>query len=376
MKITALICILNILGSTTALNCQTSASRGVLQNQTGNLLSVKEMSTSRAAHTATLLNNGKVLIAGGFQNGEASIRRSELFDPKTTSFEPADDLSVARAGHSATLLPDGKVLMAGGYNGSYLDSSEIYDPKSGQFTSGPKLTKPRSGHTTTTLSDGTILLAGGVGTGWSFLADAEIYDPVAGKFVPTGNMTTPRTAHTATLLKDGKVLIAGGHKDRRANITIYASSEIYDPAKHVFQSASEMTVRRHKHDAVLLDNGNVLIVGGSDERDSRAAYTSLEVFETRSGKFRPSGNMNAARYKLHGTVVALKNGKVFIGGGADNAEIFDPAKQTSSTVGGTYGSTRLFAVATVLRDHRVLITGGYDDRISVAAGAWLYGSLE
>jgi hypothetical protein len=176
------------------------------------------------------------------------------------------------------------------------------------------------------------------------------------------------------LLKDGQVLITGGHKGRHAAITIYSSAEIYNPASGTFSSTGNLTVRRHKHDASLLADGRVLIVGGSDERDGRggSAYRNAEVFNPTTGTFTAVASMNAARYKLQGTTVLLKNGKVLIAGGANRAEVFNPATNTFSFADGNMGTMRLFATATLLRNGEVLITGGYDDSQAVSANAWVY----
>lgn len=337
---------------------------------------VRRMTAGRAAHTATLLGDGRVLIVGGFREGGASLSSVELFDPKTGLVSATGSLRAPRAGHTATLLPNGKVLISGGFNGDYLDTSEIYDPVAGSFTPGEKLTKPRSEHTATKLPDGTVLLAGGVGTGWTFLADSEVYDPSTGKFVPAGNMSTPRESHTATLLKDGKVLITGGHKDRRTAMTVYSSTEIYDAKTRTFSAGPSMLLKRHKHDAVSLENGKVLIVGGSDERDSRGAYTSIEMYDPKRAKFTSVGNLQVSRYKLNGTALQLKNGKVLIVGGSNRAELFDPENGTSKLLTGTFETARLFATATQLKDGRVMVGGGYDASQNVSANIWIIDPTE
>ncbi len=338
----------------------------------GRIRAIAGMAVGRAAHTSTLLNNGRVLIVGGLKNGGSSLHQAELFLPETGVFQTVGSLATARAGHTAILLPDGKVLIAGGFDGTYLDSAELYDPKTERFSSAGSLTMPRSEHTATKLPDGRILLTGGVGTGWTFLADAETYDPRTFRFTPTGRMTTPRESHTATILKNGKVLITGGHKDRRTAMTIFASTEIYDPHTGIFQPAAALTIKRHKHDAVLLRDGRVLISGGSDERDSRGAYKSIEIFEPKTGRFRKVTDTVSARYKLNGAVVLLDNGNVLLAGGSDTAEIFDPATSMVSAVDGAFGSQRLFSTATLLKDGRVLITGGYDAATRVGQGAWIF----
>jgi N-acetylneuraminic acid mutarotase len=341
-------------------------------NKAGVINAASRMTAKRAAHSATLLADGKVLVAGGFADNEASVASAELFDPATNSFAEVGQMTTARNSHSATLLPDGKVLIAGGYNGSYLASTELYDPTTRSFTPGGKMVTARSGQVAVLLNNGKVLLAGGNGTGWSFLADAEVYDPAAKTFAATGAMTTARAAHTATLLKDGNVLITGGHRGRRAEITIYSSAEIYNPASGSFSSTGNLTVKRHKHDATLLGDGRVLITGGSDERDERGAYRNVEIFNPATGVFMSIGNMNAARYKLQGTTILLRNGKVLIAGGSNRAEVFDPATNSFAYAGGDMGSTRLFATATLLKNGAVLITGGYGENVIVSANAWIY----
>ncbi|HXI13737.1 MAG TPA: kelch repeat-containing protein [Thermoanaerobaculia bacterium] len=341
----------------------------------GVVRAIRDMTTKRAAHTATLLNDGTVLIAGGFAGNSGGLSSAEVFDPKTNSFTSVKSMSAARSGHTATSLPGGRVLIAGGYNGDYLDSAELYDPASGRSTSAGMMITGRSGHVATLLDNGKVLLAGGVGKGWTFLSDAEIYDPATNTFTATGAMSTERESHTATLLKDGTVLITGGHKGRRSAITIYTSAEIYSPARGTFTATSNLTVKRHKHDATLLADGRVLIVGGSDERDGDGAYRNVEMFNPAGGTFTAvRSSMKASRYKLQGTAILLESGKVLIAGGADRAEVFDPANSSFSFADGDMGTRRLFSTATLLKNGRVLITGGCHDGNSVSANAWMYRS--
>lgn len=343
------------------------------QARAGEVVAIRRMSERRAAHTSTLLDNGKVLITGGFVANGSGLKTAELFDPAANSFTPLPDLNTARASHTATRLPDGKVLIAGGFNGEYLDTAEIFDPAANRFVPAGRMATARSGHVATLLNDGRILLAGGTGKGWTFLADAEVYDPKTGRFTPTGSMTAERESHTATLLDDGRVLITGGHKGRRANIVIYKSAEIFDPQAGKFTSAGELTVKRHKHEAVKLSDGRVLILGGSDERDGDGAYRNAEVFQPSNGRFTAlKNNMQAARYKLQGTAIVLNNGKVLIAGGATRAEVFDPATDSFAFAEGEMGTKLLFSAATLLKSGHVLITGGYTDGPVVSSNAWLY----
>lgn len=339
----------------------------------GTVSALPNMTAQRAAHTATLLPGGRVLVTGGFVVNGAGIASAELFDPATKTFARAENMTTARASHTATLLPSGKVLIAGGYNGDYLNTAEVYDPAANRFAPVGKMITARSGHVAALLNDGKVLLAGGTGTGWTFLRDAEIFDPQTNTFTAAGAMREARESHTATLLDDGKVLITGGHRGRRADITIYASAEIFDPSSRTFTAAGNLTVRRHKHDATRLADGRVLIVGGADERDGAGAYRNAEIYNPGNGTFTAvKNNMNSARYKLQGTAILLKNGKVLIAGGSDRAEVFDPKTDAFSTAAGDMQTKKLFATATLLKDGQVLITGGYTDGPTVTADAWLY----
>jgi len=334
------------------------------------IVALPQMNQDRAAHTATRLANGFVLLVGGFTKGEHALADSEIYDPETNVFLPAGTMLVARQSHTATLLPDGKVLIAGGFNGNYLKSAEVYDPETGLFTQTNEMIVARSGHIAVMLTTGKVLIAGGTGEGWTFLKTAELYDPETGTFSSTGSMTVPRESHTGNLLSDGKVLITGGHQGRQADLVIYKSSELYDPLTGTFSVTGQMTVKRHKHDATLLPDGSVFVSGGSDERDSEGAYRSTEIYDPILGRFTNAGEMVVARYKHTGTSLVLNSGLVLLIGGAKTTEIFDPQRQIFRKITETIGTTRLFATSTLLLDGSVLFAGGYGENITSKKTAW------
>jgi hypothetical protein len=158
------------------------------------------LNTARYFHTATLLNNGMVLMVGGSGPGGGAIASTELYNPATGTFTLAGSPNIARRFHSATLLNNGLVLIAGGIGSSgYLTSAELYNPTTGTFTPTGSLNTARGLHTATLLNNGTVLMAGGYSSSSSSLASAELYDPATGTFTPTGSMNSARGGHTATL---------------------------------------------------------------------------------------------------------------------------------------------------------------------------------
>ena len=326
------------------------------------------------AHTANTLRDGRVLVAGGFTGEESAAQSAELYDPASGRFLPLPRMIAVRHSHTATVLPDGRVLLVGGYGASNatLASAELFDPTTQTFTASGSMLAPRAGHVAVLLSSGKVLIAGGVGPAWSFLSSAELYDPATGRFSPTAAMTVARESHVAVRLQDGRVLIAGGHRGRRAEMTLYASSETYDPSTHRFTPVGDMRVRRHKHDGVLLRDGRVLITGGSDERDDEGVYTSTELFDPKSGTFMIGPEMLHGRYKHNGSTVLLANGTLLLAGGAPQAETYDPTSRTFATVGGEVRMAGQFSAAAPLSGGRVLITGGYGNGSGPRASAWLF----
>ena len=337
----------------------------------GKIELIARMRVGRSAATATALPGSRVLITGGMTSGGGAIREFEVFDATTSRIVAAGEMDEARIGHSATPLPDGRVLILGGYNGSYLRSATIFDPRTSRFSPAGSMNVGRSGHTATLLPEGTVLITGGVGDGWSFLASAELYDPATGRFTPVSSMSVPRESHTASLLRDGRVLIAGGHRDRRENIVVYASAEIYDPSRHSFAPAPSMTTARHKHEAITLDDGRVLVVGGSDPRD-RTHFTSAEIYDPAANRWRATSNMRVGRYKLRDTALRLADGRILIAGSGRFAELFDPRTTSFSAVDGDFGGEYSFASAVSLGDDRALVLGGYDDAGRNSDGIWRF----
>lgn len=312
------------------------------------------MSSARTLHTATLLNDGTVLIAGGESFGLGTLTTAERYDPRAEAFVTTGGMNRPRACHSATLLNSGQVLIAGGAGGAVPDSSaEIYDPASGTFTSTGNTISPRFCHTATLLANGMVLIAGGFDDSGTKAATAELYEPATGTFSPAGRMTSRRAYHTATLLNNGKVLITGGRDVQSALI----SAEVYDPATRSFTASGSMTDYRYHHTASLLNDGKVLIAGG----DAGPVHASAELYDPATGTFTATGSMLRARYFQ--TCTLLHNGQVLVAGGDTglaylaSAELYDPAT-ASFTAAGNMASDRELHTITLLNDGTVLIAGG------------------
>ena len=185
--------------------------------QAGSWTAITNMGSGRSVHTATRLADGRVLVAGGFDDW-AALATAEIYDPATGSWTPTGSMIEGRGYHTATLLPDGRVLVAGGRSnnsstGHALSSAELYDPTTGTWTQTASMSRGRTFHTATLLRDGRVLVAGAgiLGVRVDVADTAEIYDPAAGTWTPTGSMTAPRAGHNAVLLPTGEVLVAGGN---------------------------------------------------------------------------------------------------------------------------------------------------------------------
>jgi len=347
----------------------------------GSLTPGNNLNIARFGHTATMLLDGRVLFAGG--QDEEILNSAEVYDPTTGRFTMTGAMLVKRVAHSATLLRNGKVLIVGGSEDNPFaggqESAELFDPSSGTFTATGSMHFPRMSHCATLLQDGRVLISGGLNVKGTGNPPAEIYDPATGIFSEVGRLNYARFDHTATLLGNGEVLIAGGAQVIGKRIEVTSNAETFDPATQTFQPAGSLHTPRHKHSAITLASGRVLLMGGTDINLWNGTMASAELYDPASRSFSTTGQMSTARYKMRDAVVGLPNGKILVAGGGERIEVYDPGSGVFVPVSGTVGAARYMGTATVLGDGRVLIAGGYTAprikngiRLLTDGGVWIY----
>jgi N-acetylneuraminic acid mutarotase len=334
------------------------------------------MTAARTHHTATLLANGEVLVAGG---GNTTILPSaELYNPTTGKWIAAGSMTTARTDHSATLLANGEVLVAGGLsNGgspigtSCTSTAELYNPSTGRWTTTGSMTTARGNHAATLLPNGKVLVAGGLCSGGFTYPDisAELYDPSTGAWKATGSMNVARVNTPATLLANGRVLTAGG------NPTSWGarSAELYDPSSGTWKTTGSMNVYRTSLAATLLTNGDVLVFGGTGLASSASEfYNPIKKMWTMTGQYYVAPSISGHTLTLLGT------GKAQVAGGRDKYSITSYSRlYDSSTNSWPFNSAsamnhvREFHTATLLPNGQVLVAGGFDGS-SQLASAELY----
>ncbi len=332
------------------------------------------LNTARVYHTATLLLNGKVLIAGGQSSNSNS---AELYDPTTGTWTTTGSLNTGRYLHAATMLPNGKVLVVGGVGNcasfcSALNSAELYDPVTGMWSNTGSLNKTRFGLTATLLQNGWVLAAGSDGDAGD---TAELYDPATGTWTSADNLNSARGFHTATLLPNGNVLVAGGCISSMFGVcNPKISAELYDPASGTWSNTGNLNMARDATStATLLPNGKVLVAGYVN--DDIGVTDSAELYDPAAGTWSNTGNLKTARGRH--TATLLPDGKVLVAAGSDlsatlnGAELYDPATGTWSNT-TSLNTGRASHTATLLSNGKVLVACGTGDTGNTLYTAELY----
>jgi len=338
------------------------------------------MAVGRFSFTATTLQNGKVLVAGGITPGDVVTDTAELYDPNTGAFTPTGSMHDARVGFSATRLSNGKVLVEGGASNTVaaLASAELYDPATGTWSVTGSMNQGRQQHSAVLLRNGNVLVSGGnidrtpcASVCVTTIAESETYDPSTGQWATVGEMTIPRSFFTTTVLPNGRVLATGGRVHTGPDYFDYhaiAWTDLYVPATGTWRATGTMTISREDHTTSLLANGQVLVAGGTTVDFNGVTVASAELYNAATGAWTATGSMLQGRERQTATV--LQNGQVLIAGGdfydgvnagfLTECELYDPALGTWS-VTASMSTPRYGARAALLRDGRVLEAGGDTD---------------
>lgn len=283
---------------------------------------------ARRGAAAVVLRDGRVLVAGGVA-GPRLLSSAELYDPATGRWTATGAMSIPRLGGTLTLLPDGDVLAAGGTTSggrqgtgggqtiSPTASAEIYRTTTGTWVRTRPMASSRFEATATSLTDGRVLIVGGLGGAgtpgaggiqYRPLPTAEIYDPAVGAFTATADMIAARAEQVALRLNDGSVLVAGGLGGPTGDVSL-SSAERFDPNTGKWEAAGSLHRSRAGAAAVLLDNGQALVIGGEDVQEgSHGSLASAELYDPVHGAWLPAGSMSCPRSGL--AAVVLGDGSV------------------------------------------------------------------
>ncbi|HSH02994.1 MAG TPA: kelch repeat-containing protein [Anaerolineae bacterium] len=325
----------------------------------GSWSAVTSMNFARENHRMTLLADGRVLVTGGAEFGGAPVtyQSAEIYDPQADSWSmTSSNMNNVRQSHSATLLADGTVLVAGGSNGTAaISGAEIYDPVTDSWTATGSMNQARHSHKAVRLLNGSVLVVGGVGA--AVLDSIEIYHPFTGTWSNGASFTTLRANFDIVLLADGRVLLVGGY----ANSDESDLYQIYDPETNTWGPEGTINDQRNSLSATLLATGQVLLAGGEDAFPTTNVKTESFNPTTTVSNY-TTGDMPNIR--VSHTDYVLPNGQVllvggFSGGATMTTSAYDPATQLWSSSGSMVGN-RSNNQGVSLLDGRILVTGGYD----------------
>jgi hypothetical protein len=313
------------------------------------------------------LPDGRVLVAGGFLGAvsPAVVSSSQIYDPASKTWSDTGSMHYPRAGFLAVLLDDGKVLVAGGEvaQNNLTNTAEIYDPTTGSWTMTGSMTFPRLDYQAVLLNDGRVFVVGGTLVNGS--SPAEIYDPSTGSWTLTPPQLFPRTDTLAVKLNDGSVLVAGG-ATAKAPTTL---SEIYNPSTNAWSQTGSLNEPRSDGGAALLRNGDVLFAGGyvvynGSSNSINYLYTA-ELYNATTSKWTLTGDMASPRGEMGGSTVLLNDGDVLVPGGnyqpetgQTSAELYNSTTGTWTPAGNMSAPRGSGAMAVLLKDGDVLTFGG------------------
>ncbi len=324
----------------------------------------------RAAHTATTLPDGRILIAGGCVADGCSEASNTTFvvssDAATVTAGPT--MSEQRDAHTATLLGDGRVVLVGGYPGEgagVLASIDIIDTDSNRPARQTPLSQPRGGHAAALTSDGSVLVVGGWVRSQTYTASTELVDVANDETRQVAGAPYAADALDAITLHDGRILITGGQV---APGEATSQAAVFDPASESWARVGDMATARLKHFSVLLGDGRVLVMGGTPDDDE--LLSSTELFDPVTNTFSPGPDMAEARYKFPGGALVVDGDRVIVAGGGRTTEIIDLKSGTSKVIAEA-DTTASFATLNQLESGDLLVIGGYDEQIQLRHQAFI-----
>ncbi len=322
----------------------------------------------RRRHSATLLPNGTVLIAGGDNGADPAYFTTEIYNPATESFSSGGIMTSTRTDHQAVLLQGGRVLVIGGCGGlgQECNTAEIYNPATDSWATTANMINRRRAFPAIRLRDGRVLVAGGDrgvgGCGANEVIQAEIFDPAggggAGTWTATANLNNSRYGDSAVLLPDGRVLIAGAFKCSTCG---GPPGEIWNPATGTWSTvASPGSIRSDGNSGHLLPDGRVLLIGGQDGGCGVGVHSTTRIYDPDTATW-SAGPTMAERRRNHISAL-LPNGQVLVAGGFNvsfvnsDSQLYDVGMGTWAATGAL--SARFMHSSTLLPNGTVLVAGG------------------
>jgi len=289
-----------------------------LDPATGQATRIAVLASGRASHSAVVLEDGRILVAGG-SIALVGAPSSELVDPARGSVVDAGRLALSRTAHAATRLADGRVLLTGGTG---RDTAELWDPDTRRWRLlASRLQHPRAGHSATLLGDGRVLVVGGDAGGFAGYRFAELWDPRTEAFTPVDAPgAEPRMLHAAWRDGTGDVNVAGGERVSATGVVPLASVWRFEAATARWVAAAGLAGARTLAASVQIDAQAVLLAGGQTPEDAASARLSTW---TPLGGERVLPDLPGPR-RWH-TATRLRDGTVVVLGGEDGQGRFVPA---------------------------------------------------
>ena len=331
-------------------------------------LNTGSLSDPGGARAASVLQDGRVLVSGGWYGCCALIGKGELYDPLSGTWSVTGNLNNPRYYHTSSLLTDGKVLICGGSydtgSDSPMDAAELYDPSTNNWTGISNMNHARAYHTAFTLANGKVLVIGGLDDRGYATKKVEVYDPLTKSWTTTliDDLVYARSRHTSSILISGNVLVTGGQGNDESDSL--SSAELFNPSTDSWTVTGSLNNPRYFHTASVLTDGKVLVTGGYDGNN---LLTSVELYDPSTGNWTTVNSLNHPRCRH--TASVLTDGKILIAGGGnkdgfdvlDSSELYDPATGIW-TVANSLNYGRASHTVSILTDGKVLVAGGrYND---------------